>query len=47
MVDSVFPLEQGREAFERLASGNQLGKVVVSIANHTGHQEHVVTASRR
>ena len=47
MVDSVFPLEQGREAFERLASGNQLGKAVVSIANHTGLQEHVVTATRR
>ena len=28
-VDSVYDLDQGREAFERLASGHQFGKVVV------------------
>lgn len=32
VVDSTFPLEQGREAFARLASGEQFGKVVVRIA---------------
>ena len=31
-VDQVFPLDRGREAFERLASGGQFGKVVVTIA---------------
>jgi NADPH:quinone reductase-like Zn-dependent oxidoreductase len=31
-IDSVFPLEQGREAMERLASGAQFGKVVVRIS---------------
>lgn len=30
-VDSVFPLEHGREAFERLASGAQFGKVVLQM----------------
>jgi NADPH:quinone reductase-like Zn-dependent oxidoreductase len=30
-VDSVFPLEQGRAAFERLASGKQFGKIVVTL----------------
>ncbi|MEA3245050.1 MAG: zinc-binding dehydrogenase [Gemmatimonadota bacterium] len=30
-VDSVFPLEQGRQAFERLASGRQFGKVVLEV----------------
>lgn len=30
-VDSVFPLDEGRRAFERLASGEQFGKVVVEI----------------
>ena len=30
-VDSVFPLDDGRSAFERLASGEQFGKVVVEI----------------
>lgn len=30
-VDSVFPLERGREAFERLASGQQFGKVVLRV----------------
>jgi len=31
-IDSVFPLEQGREAMERLAAGAQFGKVVVRIS---------------
>jgi NADPH:quinone reductase-like Zn-dependent oxidoreductase len=31
-VDSVFPLERGREAFERVASGQQFGKVVITVA---------------
>jgi NADPH:quinone reductase-like Zn-dependent oxidoreductase len=31
VVDSVHPLEQGRQAFERLASGQQFGKVVITI----------------
>ena len=30
-IDSVFPLAQGRAAFERLASGKQFGKVVISL----------------
>lgn len=30
-VDSVFPLAEGRAAYERLASGEQFGKVVVRI----------------
>ena len=30
-VDSTFPLARGREAFERLASGKQFGKVVVTV----------------
>jgi NADPH:quinone reductase-like Zn-dependent oxidoreductase len=30
-VDSVYPLEQGRAAFERLASGEQFGKVVIRL----------------
>ena len=32
VVDSVYPIEQGRQAFERLESGQQFGKVVISIA---------------
>ena len=31
-VDSVFPLAEGRGAFERLASGEQFGKVVIRIS---------------
>jgi NADPH:quinone reductase-like Zn-dependent oxidoreductase len=31
VVDSVFPLEDGRQAYERLASGEQFGKVVVRV----------------
>jgi NADPH:quinone reductase-like Zn-dependent oxidoreductase len=31
-VDSVFELENGREAFERMASGEQFGKIVVRIS---------------
>ena len=30
-VDSVFPLERGAEAFRRLASGGQFGKIVIDI----------------
>jgi len=30
-VDRVYPLAQGREAFERLKSGEQLGKVVIEV----------------
>jgi NADPH:quinone reductase-like Zn-dependent oxidoreductase len=32
VVDSVFPIEQGRQAFERLESGEQFGKVVITVA---------------
>ena len=31
-VDSVFPLAEGRAAFERLASGEQFGKVVLQLS---------------
>lgn len=30
-VDSVFPIERGREAFDRVASGKHFGKVVISL----------------
>lgn len=33
LVDSEFPLESGRRAFERLASGEQFGKVVVTVSD--------------
>lgn len=33
VVDSVVPLAQGRRAFERLASGEQFGKVVVDLGD--------------
>jgi NADPH:quinone reductase-like Zn-dependent oxidoreductase len=32
VVDSVVPLAEGRQAYERLASGEQFGKVVISVA---------------
>jgi NADPH:quinone reductase-like Zn-dependent oxidoreductase len=32
VVDSVYPLTRGREAYERLVSGKQFGKVVVDVA---------------
>lgn len=32
VVDSVYPLADGRAAFERLASGEQFGKVVVQVS---------------
>ena len=32
-VDSEFPLDRGREAFARLESGEQFGKVVVTVAD--------------
>jgi len=31
-IDSIYPLEQGRSAFERLATGEQFGKVVVRVS---------------
>lgn len=31
-VDSVFPLAEGRAAFERLAAPNRFGKVVITVA---------------
>jgi NADPH:quinone reductase-like Zn-dependent oxidoreductase len=31
VVDGVFPLAEGRAAFERLASGRQFGKIVIAI----------------
>jgi NADPH:quinone reductase-like Zn-dependent oxidoreductase len=31
-VDSVFALDEGRAAFERLDSGEQFGKVVIRVA---------------
>jgi NADPH:quinone reductase-like Zn-dependent oxidoreductase len=30
VIDSVFPLERGRQAFERMAEGNQFGKIVIT-----------------
>jgi D-arabinose 1-dehydrogenase-like Zn-dependent alcohol dehydrogenase len=30
-VDSVFDIRDGRKAFERLASGQQFGKIVINI----------------
>jgi NADPH:quinone reductase-like Zn-dependent oxidoreductase len=33
LVDSVYPLEEGRSAFERMKSGAQFGKLVVRIAS--------------
>ena len=30
VIDSVFPLERGRQAFERLAEGSQFGKIVIT-----------------
>lgn len=32
-VDAVYPLEQGRDAFARLAEGGQFGKIVLRIAD--------------
>lgn len=31
-IDSVFPIAQGREAFERLAEGSQFGKIVIDVS---------------
>ena len=30
-VDAVFPISEGRQAFERLANGSQFGKIVLGI----------------
>jgi NADPH:quinone reductase-like Zn-dependent oxidoreductase len=35
VVDRVYPLEQARDAFERLAKGEQLGKVVVELPSRS------------
>ncbi|MNC90635.1 hypothetical protein D3C83_67590 [compost metagenome] len=32
VVDSVYPIAEGRQAYERLASGEQFGKVVLDVA---------------
>ncbi len=32
VVDSVWPLHEGRRAFERMAAGEQFGKIVLSVA---------------
>jgi NADPH:quinone reductase-like Zn-dependent oxidoreductase len=32
-VDSVYKLEEGREAFERMAGAEQFGKLVIRIAS--------------
>ena len=32
-IDTVFPLAQGRDAFERLASGQQFGKLVLEVTS--------------
>ena len=32
VIDSVFDLEDGAEAFERMAAGQQFGKIVVRIS---------------
>jgi NADPH:quinone reductase-like Zn-dependent oxidoreductase len=32
-VDSVYPLAEGRAAFERLANGAQFGKIVLKVAD--------------
>jgi NADPH:quinone reductase-like Zn-dependent oxidoreductase len=30
VIDSVFPLDRGRQAFERMAAGAQFGKIVIT-----------------
>jgi NADPH:quinone reductase-like Zn-dependent oxidoreductase len=32
VIDSTFPLSEGRKAFERMANGEQFGKIVIRIA---------------
>jgi len=32
VVDSVFELEDGRSAYERMAAGEQFGKIVVRVS---------------
>jgi NADPH:quinone reductase-like Zn-dependent oxidoreductase len=36
VVDSVFPIEDGRKAFERLESGEHFGKVVIAVSGTDG-----------
>jgi NADPH:quinone reductase-like Zn-dependent oxidoreductase len=35
-VDSVFALEDGRAAFERLAGAEQFGKIVIAVDRDSG-----------
>jgi NADPH:quinone reductase-like Zn-dependent oxidoreductase len=35
VVDTVLPLERGREGYERMASGGQFGKIVVDVSGDT------------
>jgi len=32
VIDSTFPLSEGRKAFERMAHGEQFGKIVIRIS---------------
>ena len=32
-IDSVYEIENGRQAYERLASGAQFGKIVIKVAD--------------
>jgi NADPH:quinone reductase-like Zn-dependent oxidoreductase len=34
VIDSVFSLQQYRDAFERLGNGEQFGKIVLSLGEH-------------
>jgi zinc-binding alcohol dehydrogenase/oxidoreductase len=31
LIDKIFPLDQAQKAFERLAAGKQMGKIVLQI----------------
>ena len=33
VIDVVFPLERAREAYERLASGEHFGKIILTIGD--------------
>ncbi len=33
VIDSVYPLEQARAAFERLAAGGQFGKIMIKVGD--------------
>ena len=32
VIDSTFPLVEGKKAFERMANGEQFGKIVIRVA---------------